>query len=78
VAGYLLKNVRGRELIKAIRPVHTGESVLNPLVTRKVLHPFKGVEGKSGGDRAAKPLTERELEVLRLAGRGMTSRLFAC
>lgn len=70
MAGYLLKNVRGRELIGAIQAVHTGESVLNLVVTRKVLHPFKGVEDKSGSDRAAEPFTERELEVLRLAGRG--------
>jgi hypothetical protein len=70
VAGYLLKNVRGRELIKAIRAVHTGESVLNPVVTRKILDPFKGAGGKSGGDRAAEPFTEREVEVLRLARKG--------
>jgi NarL family two-component system response regulator LiaR len=73
-AGYLLKNVRGRELIEAIRAVHAGESVLHPTITRRVIDRFMGAEGKSGEDRAAEPLTERELEVLRLAGKGMANK----
>jgi NarL family two-component system response regulator LiaR len=72
-AGYLLKNVRGRELIEAIRAVHVGESVLHPVVTRKVIARFNGVHTKVGEDRAADPLTGRELEVLRLASKGMTN-----
>jgi NarL family two-component system response regulator LiaR len=73
-AGYLLKNVRGRELIEAIQAVHAGESVLHPAVTRRVIDRFMGVEGRSGEERAAEPLTERELEVLRLAGKGMANK----
>ncbi|UCH86711.1 MAG: response regulator transcription factor [Dehalococcoidia bacterium] len=71
--GYLLKNVRGSELIQAIRAVHAGESVLHPAVTRKVISRFKGIQGKLGEDQAVHPLTERELEVLRLASQGMTN-----
>jgi len=73
-AGYLLKNVRGRDLIEAIRAVHAGESVLHPTITRRVIDRLMGAEGKSGEDRAAEPLTERELEVLRLAGKGMANK----
>lgn len=73
-AGYLLKNVRGHELIEAIRAVHAGESVLDPVVTRKVIDRFKAGQGKLGQQRGAEPLTERELEVLRLASKGMSNK----
>ena len=76
-AGYLLKNVRGRDLIEAIRAVHAGESVLHPVVTRRVMDRFKAVQGKPGEERAAEPITERELEVLRLASKGITNKEIA-
>ena len=76
-AGYLLKNVRGRELIEAIRAVHAGEPVLHPTVTRRVIDRFKASQGELGEHRAAESLTERELEVLRLASRGMTNKEIA-
>jgi NarL family two-component system response regulator LiaR len=76
-AGYLLKNVRGRELIEAVRAVHAGEPVLDPTVTRKVIDRFKAAQGELDEHRAAERLTERELEVLRLAGKGMTNKEIA-
>jgi NarL family two-component system response regulator LiaR len=76
-AGYLLKNVRGSELIEAVRAVQAGESVLHPVVTRKVVDRFKASHGDFGDERAAEPLTERELEVLRLAGKGMANKEIA-
>ena len=39
-AGYLLKSIRSRELIDAIRAVYSGESVLHPSIARKVLNRF--------------------------------------
>ena len=74
-AGYLLKNVRGRELVDAVRAVHAGESVLDPVVTRKVLDRFKLTMGKPGEER--EPLSQRELEILRLASRGMSNKAIA-
>lgn len=77
-AGYLLKDASIEDLVRAIRAVHSGESVLDPAVTRKVIDRF--VQGprvsSSGGARASTgtALTERELEVLRLAAKGMTNR----
>lgn len=71
-AGYLLKDVRTTQLIEAIREVSAGESVLHPAVARKVVDRFARAPGKaeeSGLDQ----LTERELEVLKLAAKGMTN-----
>jgi NarL family two-component system response regulator LiaR len=78
-AGYLLKDVSTGDLIRAIRAVHAGESVLHPAVARKVLNYFaRRPDGK--GDEKSDPLeclTDREMEVLRLAGKGMTNREIA-
>jgi len=71
-AGYLLKSVRGRELIDAVRAVHAGESVLHPAVARKVLNRF--VVGKPVKEKPAEVLSEREMDVLRLATRGLSNQ----
>ncbi|OGO38039.1 MAG: DNA-binding response regulator [Chloroflexi bacterium RBG_16_57_8] len=73
-AGYLLKSVRGQELIDAIRAVHAGESVLHPAVARKVLNRFVPAGGKPLRQRPAEILSERELDVLRLASQGMSNQ----
>jgi NarL family two-component system response regulator LiaR len=76
-AGYLLKNVRGRELIDAIRAVHAGESVLSPKVAHKVLSRFMPSITKPSEERTAELLSERELEVLKLAAKGMSNKEIA-
>jgi len=73
-AGYLLKNVRGRDLIEAIRAVNAGESVLHPAVARKVIDRFARPPSEPPEERVLDQLTERELEVLTLAARGMNNR----
>ena len=73
-AGYLLKSVRGHELVEAIRAVHAGESVLHPAVARKVLNHFVPAAGKSPRQRPAEVLSERELDVLRLASQGLSNQ----
>jgi len=73
-AGYLLKSIRGRELIDAVRAVYAGESVLHPTIARKVLNRFVPVSGKPREQKPLEVLTEREIEVLRLATRGLSNQ----
>ncbi len=76
-AGYLLKDVRADELIRAIRAVYAGESVLHPAIARKVINRFAQPADKRREESALDQLTEREVEVLRLAAKGMTNRQIA-
>jgi len=71
-AGYLLKDVRTSQLVEAIREVSAGESVLHPAVARKVVDRFAWAPGKAV-ESGLEQLTERELEVLKLAAKGMTN-----
>jgi len=73
-AGYLLKDVNGDQLIDAIRAVYAGEAVLHPVVARKLMSRFKS---QTSGTTAARPqelLSQRELEVLKLAARGISNK----
>ena len=76
-AGYLLKSVRGRELVDAVRQVHAGESVLHPAIARKVLNRFVPPAGKPAEQKPPAVLSEREMEVLRLAARGSSNHEIA-
>ena len=75
-AGYLLKDVRGQEVIEAVRAVCAGESVLHPVVARKALDHFIRSEDKEKASRL-QLLTDRETEVLRLAARGYGNKEIA-
>ena len=76
-AGYLLKDVPSAEVVRAIRLVHAGEPVLHPAIARKVMARFSAEQAPSSAQRQpavrAAQLTEREMEVLRLAANGMTN-----
>jgi NarL family two-component system response regulator LiaR len=76
-AGYLLKSVRGRELVDAVRQVYAGESVLHPSIARKVLNRFVPAPGKTSVKRATDMLSDREIEVLKLATRGLSNQQIA-
>jgi DNA-binding NarL/FixJ family response regulator len=73
-AGYLLKDVSASDLIKAIRSVYAGESVLHPAVTRKVIDYIARQRTDAQEAGVPVPLTDRELEVVKLAASGMTNR----
>lgn len=73
-AGYLLKNVRGHCLVEGIRAVSIGESVLHPVIARKVIDRFSGTSAEDPQPSAPDVPTERELEVLRLAARGLGNK----
>ncbi len=72
--GYLLKSARGSEVVGAIRAVRSGESVLDPVVTRKLLQRVVGQAAGSGESQTSGQLTAREAEVLRLAAEGMSNK----
>jgi NarL family two-component system response regulator LiaR len=73
-AGYLLKSVRGRELVDAVRRTYAGESVLHPAIARKVLNRFAPVTGKPADQKPSEVLSDREIEVLRLAAKGLSNQ----
>ncbi len=73
-AGYLLKNVRGNQLIDAIRAVFSGESILQPSTTRRVIDHLKTKAVKLEEESPVNTLTEREMEVLKLAAKGVSNR----
>jgi NarL family two-component system response regulator LiaR len=70
-AGYLLKSVRGRELIDAVRAVYAGESVLHPAIARKVLNRFVPAPDKPAQQEPLELLSAREMDVLKLAAKGL-------
>ena len=73
-AGYLLKDVDSREVVEAVRAVHAGESVLHPVIARKVISRFTSPATKLGEEKPAAELSEREMQVLKLAAKGMSNK----
>lgn len=75
-AGYLLKDASTSELIQTIRAVYAGELVLHPIVARKVINYFAKHTSSARAKESVEPdpLTEREMDVLKLASKGMTNR----
>jgi len=71
-AGYLLKGVRVHELIDAIRAVYAGESVLHPVIARRVLDRL--VSPSPNEAKTIGLLSEREIEVLKLAAKGISNK----
>ncbi len=70
-SGYVLKQVRGGDLLDAVRRVAAGQSLLDPAVTQQVLDRLR--EGPKQ-DTALDALTEQERRVLELIGEGLTNR----
>lgn len=70
--GYLLKDSSAQELIEAIRCVYRGEPSLHPAVAKKLVFGFNQPTKEEPG-----PLTERELEVLKLLARGLSNQAIA-
>ena len=69
--GYLLKDSSPQVLIQAIRDVHKGESSLHPSIARKLI---REINEPQKLPPTADPLTEREVEVLRLVAQGLSNQ----
>jgi DNA-binding NarL/FixJ family response regulator len=71
-AGYVLKQIRGNDLVDGIRRVARGESLLDPAVTARVLERLRHPETQ--GDARLARLTPTELRIVEMIADGMTNR----
>lgn len=70
-SGYCLKDIRGQDLIGAIRTVAAGRSLLDPVATARVMAKLR--DGRQADQRLAQ-LTSQERRILELIGEGLTNR----
>ena len=70
-SGYVLKEIRGNDLIEAIRQVAAGNSLLDPVATARVLDRMRNGDKH---DPRLKALSDQERRILELIGEGMTNR----
>ncbi|MCL7454907.1 MAG: response regulator transcription factor [Anaerolineae bacterium] len=77
--GYILKESDPETMLRAIRAVAHGESLLSPTVARKVLQQFAALPGElpPGASSLCDDLTDREVEVLSLVGEGLANKEIA-
>jgi two-component system, NarL family, response regulator LiaR len=67
-SGYILKTAEGRDIVRAVRSTAAGQSMIDPAVATRLIARLTQPAGQSD------TLTERELDVLRLAARGLTNK----
>lgn len=75
-SGYLLKQIRARDLVAALETVGRGESLLDPAVTEKVLERVRRIATGGQVDELA-ALTAQEQKILMLVAEGMTNKEIA-
>ena len=71
-SGYVLKDAEAEEVAAAVRAAYAGEVHLDPAVARLLAQRMR--DRKSPKDELAEPLTDREKDVLRLLGQGMSNK----
>jgi DNA-binding NarL/FixJ family response regulator len=69
--GYVLKTAKTDELIQSVHDVYEGKSALDPSITQKLM---SNLFNRPEKNTTVEPLTDRELDVLRLAARGYTNK----
>jgi two-component system, NarL family, response regulator DevR len=75
-SGYLLKQIRARDLVSALEAVGRGESLLDPAVTEKVLERIRRIASGGEADELA-ALTAQERKILMLVAEGKTNKEIA-
>jgi DNA-binding NarL/FixJ family response regulator len=74
-AGYVLKQIKGSDLIAAVRTVASGQSMLDPATTARLMTNLRGADDPREPEaEALARLTPREREILLLVGEGLTNR----
>ncbi|WP_405797194.1 response regulator [Streptomyces sp. NBC_01506] len=82
-AGYVLKEIKGADLVAAVRTVASGQSMLDPATTTRLMRSLRGEEGEAEGEgeggtasgrEALSRLSPRERDILVLIGEGLTNR----
>jgi len=74
VDGYIVKTADSTQLLQAIRQVMRGEPALDPAVAKRLMERMASGRVAVTGEEVIERPTDRELEVLRLAGKGLTNR----
>jgi DNA-binding NarL/FixJ family response regulator len=72
-AGFLLKDAPSSRLVAAVRAAATGDSLIEPSITRRLVEQFGAPRRPSGPPPELAALTGRELDVLRLVARGLSN-----
>ena len=75
-SGYLLKQIRARDLVAALEAVGRGESLLDPAVTERVLERIRRIAAGDAGDELS-VLTAQERKILMLVAEGKTNKEIA-
>jgi two-component system response regulator DevR len=73
-SGYILKNIRGHNLIESIRAVARGRSLIDAAMTRRIVERVDRAAGGAGAEDPGLDLTHRERQVLELIADGLTNR----
>ncbi|WP_284580664.1 response regulator transcription factor [Streptomyces sp. 2P-4] len=73
-SGYVLKQITGTDLVTAVRTVASGQSMLDPGATARVMARLRGGSPREEQPPGLPSLTEREREILALVGEGLTNR----
>jgi DNA-binding NarL/FixJ family response regulator len=75
-SGYLLKQTRGQQLAEAVEAVARGESLLDPMVTKRVMDQMRNMAAQPVRDKHSQ-LTDQEYKILTLIAEGKTNREIA-
>ncbi|MFE1763666.1 response regulator [Streptomyces angustmyceticus] len=74
-AGYVLKEIKGSDLVSAVRTVAAGRSLLDPATTSRLMSTLRGEDSDEEPEAdALSSLSPREREILGLVGEGLTNR----
>ncbi|MER5448680.1 response regulator [Streptomyces sp. NPDC059690] len=73
-SGYVLKQIQGSDLVSAVRTVASGQSLLDPSATTRLMARLRHDQRQEEEPDALPGLTDREREILALIGEGLTNR----